>query len=147
MASELVPVFMPPLATVLAAAERQAGRALSEQEVVAIRDRSVAMMMKPADAERMSESRGFRDVDPEDCWADWHRLGVEHTGNGYLPKLVLTFAAYLLTACPPQRFASGHTFRCDAESARYVVRWEPCTGYDEDDFFFNPFGRYRFERA
>jgi hypothetical protein len=313
MASDLVPVFVPPLATLLAESEREAGRRLSEQQVEAIRDRATVVMMKPEDAERMAESRGFRDVDPEDCWADWHRLRVEHTGNGYLPKIVLclvgdsafgraaaelltaesieyevqerddrmrgafeasafrvepsltardldaierhdsvvyalssnygagaalaearrmleiggrlleagaagmkcessgiahgrgrwlelaqsadaealfrafvcypigdgddyyscglhllgrpdliaadpvfeddpaslvalfqTFASYLLTECPPKRFHSGHTFRCDAESPRYVVRWEPCRGYDEDDFFFNPFGRFRF---
>jgi hypothetical protein len=315
MASDLVPVFVPPLVTLLAATEREAGRRLTEEQVERIRDRATVVMMKPEDAERMAESRGFRDVDPEDCWADWHRLRVEHTGDGYLPKIVLclvgdaafgraaqalltaesvehevqgrddrmrgafeasasrvepslsaqdvdaidgqesvvyalgtnsgagaalaeakrrlelgrrlldagaagmkcessgiahgrerwlelassvdelalfrafvcypigegdeyyscglhllgkpdliaedptfsddpaslvelfqSFALYLLIECPPKRFHSGHTFRCDADSPRYVVRWEPCRGYDEDDFFFNPFGRYRFER-
>lgn len=318
MAPDLVALFMPPLATVLASAEREAGRPLTEVEVMAIRDRTVVMMVRPEIAEEMTASRGFRDVEPEDCWADWHRLRVEQTGRGYLPKLVLcavgdarfaaearallraesvehevrghddrmaeafqasafrvdrsltdadlaaidrhqsavyflsdsfgagaalsttrrmlalgarllqtggaamkcessgiahgrqrwlalaasaddaalfkafvqypigpvdegndyytcglhllgrpdliasdaatggdlvdavalfsTFALYLLTECAPGKFRSGHTFRLDGASPRYVVRWEPCGGYDEDDFFFNPFGRYRFER-
>jgi hypothetical protein len=312
MGSELVPVFIPPLATVLAATERQRGQALSEADVLAMRDGAAVIMMRTEDAERMTVSRGFRDVDPEDCWADWHRLRVEHTGNGYLPRFVLcvlgdgafgrtaaplleaagveheirgrdermsaafrassfaanppltatdlaaiegheaalyllsanfgagaalaearrmlalggrlleaggsamkcdsagiahgreqwralaeaadetalfrafvqypiqdgpdlhscglhllgkpdlissvlaggaeeaatlfpAFALYLLLECPPRRFASGHTFQADADSPRYRVRWEPCEGYEEDDYFFNPFGRYRFE--
>lgn len=312
VASDVVPVFIPPLATILAAAERQRGQALSEADVIAMRDAAAVIMMRAEDAERMAVSRGFRDVDPEDCWADWHRLRVEHTGNGCLPRLVLcvlgdatfgrtapalvesagvqhevrghdermsaafrasrlgadpsltaadlgaieghevvlyllsanfgagvalaearrmlalggrlleaggtamkcesagiahgrerwralaeaaddvalfrafvqyplqdgadlhscglhllgkpdliaaglaggaeeaaalfpAFALYLLLECPPGRFASGHTFQADARSPRYRVRWEPCRGYDEDDFFFNPFGRYRFE--
>jgi hypothetical protein len=271
--------------------------------------------MDPADAAKLAAERGFRDVEPEDCWADWHRLRVELTGNGFLPKLVLcmlgdagfgeraaailgqegiehevqprdprmprafaasafrvdpsftpdddaaiaqhesvvyflsenfgagaalevtrrmlglagqlfevggtamkcessgiahgrarwlehiqsgdvaallaafvsypigdgndlyscgmhllgrpdlivsdqvvsdahtaaalfaTFSQYLLLECTPGQFASGHTFRVDDDAARHVVRWEPCTGYDEDDFFFNPFGRYRFHVA
>jgi hypothetical protein len=315
VSSELVPVFIPPLAMVLGAAEREKGAPLSEPEVLALRDESTTMMMDPADAEQMAVSRGLRDVEPEDCWADWHRLRVEYSGKGYLPKFVLclvgdaafgehaakwlraegvehevegydarmvtafessacrvrpslgkpelaeishhesvvyvlsphftagqavteaarmlalgahllstgglamkcdssgiahgrerwgtlakspeaealfqafvrfpirseqdyytcgmhllgkpdliatdaamqgsarevlnlyeAFALYLLTECLPRHFASGHTFRCDEDSPRYVVRWEACTGYDEDDFFFNPFGRYRFER-
>jgi hypothetical protein len=58
--------------------------------------------------------------------------------------LFLTFALYLLSECPAGRFASGHTFRADADSPRYRVMWEECAGYAEDDLFFNPFGRWRF---
>jgi hypothetical protein len=314
MSSELVPLFMPSLAAMLAAAEQEKGAPLTEQEVIALRDGAVVMMVTPDGADSMAVSRGYRDVDPEDCWADWHRLRVEQSGKGYLPKIVLcvvgdaafggiaaelltaesvecevtehdermtkafrasacrvapsftdeefsvierhdsvvyalgcnfgagaalaearrmlelgarllqsggvamkcesagiahgrarwlalakdesnealfhafvrypiggeedfyscglhllgrpdlivsrvaveenpmvavnlfqTFALYLLTECPPNRFASGHTFRCDQGSPDYVVRWEPCHGYAEDDFFFNPFGRYRFQ--
>lgn len=323
MASDdLEMVFVPPLATILAACEKQRGRPLTEPEVVAVRDRATVVATPRSAVVKLSATRGFRDVDPEDCWADWHRLRVEHTGNGCLPKIVLCvlgdaafgrragallvakgvehevqardarmgtsfgaseprvdpsmraddlqaierhgcvvyvlsenfgaaaapgaassslalgaslleaggvamkcessgiahgrarwlelatdarpegkdgwwallrayvqlpidtgrdyytcglhllgrpdliashqsvdanasecarlfhqFAMCLLVECPPKRFASGHTFRCDADTPRFVVRWEPCHGYDEDEFFFNPFGRYRFERS
>lgn len=322
----LVPVFVPPLAMWLARAEAVKGSRLTETEVVRVRDGAVCMMMAPAEAAKLAESRGYRDVEPEDCWADWHRLRVQVTGNGYLPKVVLcvlgkddlqsqcepileregiehewsehdgrmerafrasacrydpsltdkdltrvgrhvkvlyvssknftaqegpamsrsflllgrrllkagglalkyessgiahgrsrwlelareaegdnfwptlfrayvqlpiqqgddyytcglhllgqpdlivsatllreahgpkdpawaavdlfrAFALYLLAECPPSRFASGHTFSLGAESPRFRVVWEECTGYDEDDFFFNPFGRWRFTEA
>jgi hypothetical protein len=316
MASDLVPVFVPPLAMVLGAAEREKARPLTETEVLEIRDRSGAVMAPPEVAEQMTASRGYRDVEPEDCWADWHRLRVEYSGLGYLPKFVLcvlgdaafaktarallgaesvehevrgrdermgtafraaafrsdpsltkrdlaaidrhqsavyflsknfgagaalstarrmlalgarlldaggtamkcessgiahgrarwralakrgddealfhafvqypigpvrndyytcglhllgtpdlvaskaalagkpaasgtlfsSFALYLLTECAPGAFRSGHRFRLDSGAPPYTLRWEPCRGYDEDDFFFNSFGRYRFAR-
>jgi hypothetical protein len=320
----LVPVFMPALAIVLAGAESSKGRRLTEAEVLRIRDNAPCVTMEPEDAAKMAESRGYRDVEPENCWADWHRLRVQFTGYGFLPKLVLcflgsaelesrcghlldaegiehewrehddrmmsafqsaacrcdpsltsddvasidehsrvlyvlssnfkaqdgpsvsrrflrlggrlleagalamkcessgiahgrarwlelaqeargdnawsallrgyvqlpiqkgddyhtcglhllgqpdliasgalmreacgsthdevwtavdhfrAFANYLLAECTPGRFASGHTFSLNAAAPRFRVIWEECTGYDEDDFFFNPFGRWRF---
>ncbi len=41
---ELVPVFIPPLAMLLVAAEKRKGGALTEAEVVAIRNRGVCMI-------------------------------------------------------------------------------------------------------
>src|SRR5687767_14323381 len=87
--TNLVPVFIPPLATFLAHAEKVKGSRLTESEVVRIRDKAVCMMMAREDAAKLVESRGYRDVEPENCWADWHRLRVELTGNGYLPKIVM----------------------------------------------------------
>jgi hypothetical protein len=317
---DLLPVFIPPLALVLANAAKQKGSDLGRDEVEAIRDRAMCMMMKRADAKTLEASRGFRDIEPEDAWADWHRLKVEVTGKGYLPKLILcvvgdapfaeraktllareavehevrdadprmrksfeasafrlepsldegdlaavanhthvlyalspnftagaaiatsqrflalgarmldecggaamkiessgiahgrtkwlalarastgndpddamaaavrafvqfpvgdakdfwtcgmhllgrpdfvvardvlepreaarlfdTFAVYLLAECGDERhFSSGNTFRCDTESPRLRATWEACEDYEEDEFFFNPFGRYRF---
>lgn len=62
-------------------------------------------------------------------------------------RLFHAFALYLLAECPEGSFRSGNTFRCDATSPRFRVMNESCTGYDEDDFFFNPFGRWRFEEV
>jgi hypothetical protein len=288
--------------------------------MVRIRDEAPCIMMEAADAEKLIETRGYRDVEPENCWADWHRLRVEMTGHGFLPKMILClvgdqsfkkkaqsilessgvehewrehdsrirsafeaaafrleptlgaeelkkigehacvlyvvsknftarqapvesraflrlgaklldaggiamkcessgiahgrehwiqladqarlkadpnrwpalfrafvqmpitsdddfytcgmhllgkpdliaertlgadsvvdlfgiFAIYLLADCPEGKFYSGHTFSLDAQSLRFRVQWEPCTGYDEDEFFFNPFGRWRFTRS
>lgn len=320
----VIPVFIPPLATWLAQAEVTKGSRLTEAEVVRIRDGAVCMMMTAADADKLIKTRGYRDVEPENCWADWHRLRVQLTGNGFLPKIVLcilgdgnlesrcrpileaegvehewsdrdermaqafeasalridptlkaedlasianhakvlyvlsknftaregtavsrsflrlggrlleaggvalkcestgiahgrsrwldlareaesdgcwsallrafvqlpiqngddlyscgmhllgkpdlivsetllreahdstegqgweavelfgVFALYLLSECREGQFASGHTFSVSGEAPRYRVFWEECTGYDENEFFFNPFGRWRF---
>src|SRR5262245_13409036 len=86
---QLVPVFIPPLATLLARAEQVKGTALTETEIARIRDKASCIMMAVNDAKKMEERRGYRDVDPENCWADWHRLRIQLTGKGYLPKIVL----------------------------------------------------------
>ena len=91
MSSEpaLIPVFVPPLASVLALAENKKGAALGAAEVESIRDKSACIMMESAEAEKMAQARGFVDVNPKNCWADWHRLRAQMTGKGYLPKIVL----------------------------------------------------------
>jgi hypothetical protein len=59
-------------------------------------------------------------------------------------RLFETFALYLLMECPVGKFASGHTFGVASGAPRYRLAWEPCNSYPEDDYFFNPFGRWRF---
>ena len=86
---QLVPVFMPPLAALLSRAEDLKGSPLTETEVVRIRDAATCIMMEVVDASQLDTTRGYRDVIPENCWADWHRLRTEMTGKGYLPKIVL----------------------------------------------------------
>lgn len=44
---------------------------------------------------------------------------------------------------PPLREGDG--FRLDHSSSRRIVRHVPCTRYEDDDFFFNPFGYFRLE--
>jgi hypothetical protein len=87
----------------LARAEQSKGSALTEPEVIAIRNKSVCMMMPPAEADNLTRSRGFVDVNPENCWADWHRLRVQMTGQGYLPRIVLCIPGNddLRTRCEP----------------------------------------------
>lgn len=320
--ADVVPVFMPPLAVMLAHAEEQKGEPLTETEVQKLRDGAVCMNLRREHAEQMREKRGYRDVNPEDCWADWHRARVDVIGRGYRPKLVLclvgpkafetkaralmqtreiehefrgadarmreafefsrlgaspdltaseldliarhkcvlylvgpnypspaaletvvplfglaaelldlgatglkcessglahgthnwralfaaiadasdprarwgalfdalvqfplgdktdtftcgmhllgkpdliaaegvlplqelvrlfrTFGVYQLAECVPGAFASGHTFSTSASAPRFRATWEPCRGYDEDDLFFNPYGRWRLVRA
>jgi hypothetical protein len=84
----IVPVFMPPLAATLVRAEHLKGAPLTESEVQRLRDRAPCIMMTQADADRITEGRGYRDVNPENYWADWHRLRVQMTGHGDLPQLV-----------------------------------------------------------
>src|SRR4051794_19931364 len=85
----LIPVFMPSLAVVLAAAEGKKGSALTPAEIVSIRDKSPCIMMESAAAAKLAESRGYIDVNSENAWSDWHRLRVQISGNGYLPKIIL----------------------------------------------------------
>jgi hypothetical protein len=68
---DLVPVLMPPLATMLAQHEREKGSPLTEEEVLAVRGKSVVMMMRRSIADQMAQKRGFRDIDPQKCWQEW----------------------------------------------------------------------------
>jgi hypothetical protein len=47
---------------------------------------------------------------------------------------------YLLTEKPARGLRPGETFRPSAEHPRRVLRLRPCERYEEDDFFFNPYG-------
>lgn len=68
---DLVPVFMPALIVLLVHAEDRKGVPLTKDEVHAIRDRAACIMMEADDARTMRDSRGCRDIDPENCWHDW----------------------------------------------------------------------------
>ena len=74
---ELTPVFMPALSTLLIAAEDEKGAPLDEAEVLEIRDSATCIMMQQADAAKMTESRGYLDIDPENGWYDWQKLRRE----------------------------------------------------------------------
>ena len=87
--TELKPVFTPPLAELLSQAEKNKGSTLTEAEAHQVRDRGICVMMSAEHAQRMDQSRGYSDVDPENCIADWNRMRVQITGDGYLPKLIL----------------------------------------------------------
>jgi hypothetical protein len=72
----LVPVFIPPLVTVLAHAEAQKPGPLTQAEVLAIRDRSVCLMLPEEQARALIARRG-PDIDPDNCWADWQQIREE----------------------------------------------------------------------
>lgn len=86
---ELVPVFTPPLAQMLALAERQKGAPLTEDEAIAVRDKSQCIMLPVSKSQQLAKRLGYNDVYPENCFSDWNsRLRAEIT-NGYLPKIIL----------------------------------------------------------
>jgi hypothetical protein len=66
----LVPVFMPALVVLLVHEERKKGSPLTRDEVIAIRDRGVCMMVKQSMAIQMAAKRGY-DIDPESAWEEW----------------------------------------------------------------------------
>lgn len=81
---ELIPVFMPALVVLLVHAEDKKGTPLSKEEVFAIRDKALCIMMDVADAQKMNESRGYADIDPENCWYDWQ---IARREMGRVPDL------------------------------------------------------------
>lgn len=74
---ELVPVFVPALSAVLLSAEDKKGEPLTYDEVIRIRDESPCIMMSVDDLQKMVASRGYEDIDPENCWHDWQYLRRE----------------------------------------------------------------------
>jgi uncharacterized protein YegJ (DUF2314 family) len=68
----------------LVCAEDEKGTPLSRDEVLHIRDEAACIMMQLEDARKMDESRGYRDIDPTNCWFEWQKLRRE---LGRLPEL------------------------------------------------------------
>lgn len=64
-------VHVPSLVATLWAAEKEKGAPLTEQEVLDIRDNSPAIAMRPSELQEVEASRGYQDIDPEQCWAEW----------------------------------------------------------------------------
>lgn len=73
----LVPLFIPALCTLLIHAEDAKGSPLGEAEVLEIRDDAAVIMMSPDAIAKTAESRGYADIDPENCWYDWQMLRRE----------------------------------------------------------------------
>lgn len=84
---DIVIVFIPSLGETLEHAQQLKGSPLTESEILKIRDTSQCIAMERADAIKGREELGFIDVDPENCWTDWHRFLSDRTGTG--PLIVL----------------------------------------------------------
>jgi hypothetical protein len=67
-------VFVPSLAALLFHAERLNGAALTEAQVLAIRDRSMVMVVPHSKAHAVQERRGYADIDAADAWNSWLKL-------------------------------------------------------------------------
>jgi len=78
-----------------------------------------------------------------------HNLGLpDATVSVRLPsndaaQLLETFLLYLLFEQP--NLKSGHTFSINAQTPRYRLRLAPCTFYEADDPFYNPYGMWTLE--
>lgn len=71
---KLVQIFNPSLAALLLAAENDKGSPLTEDEVIAIRNSATVMMVPEESAAEMSKKRGYKDIDPDNCWKEWCEL-------------------------------------------------------------------------
>ena len=72
----LIPVFMPALVVLLAHDERAKGTPLTRDEVLAIRDRGVCIMLPQSMAVEMADKRGYDDIDPKFAWEQWQEVRV-----------------------------------------------------------------------
>lgn len=77
MTDDLVPSFTPALIAILLNRENAKGEPLTEQEVIEIRDSSVAIMVPRSMERALAASRGYDDIDPENVWAEWQRRRVD----------------------------------------------------------------------
>lgn len=69
--SNLAYVFVPALVVLLTAAERKAGRPLTQAEVEQITSGGACITMQHRVAQEMERKRGYADIDPEQAWAQW----------------------------------------------------------------------------
>lgn len=71
---ELVPVFVPSLGSLLAEMEQRNKSPLTQEEVLAVRDRAICIALRRSVAQEMEKRRGYRDIAPENCWEEWLEL-------------------------------------------------------------------------
>ena len=77
----LVRVAIPPLVAILLHHEKAKGEPLTQEEVVAIRDRAVCMTVPYSVAADVEEKRGYPDIRLEHPWEDWSAVrGQLHSG-------------------------------------------------------------------
>ena len=95
MTQESLPLFIPSLVALLAANESKKGIPLTEVEVIQIRD-SAQVVMSPVDVyKKVSDERGYDDIDPELVWEEWKRVRLT----------LINSSAQQVDA--PERFAPG----------------------------------------
>ena len=73
-AVEPVPVFMPALVALLTALEDDKGRALTEEEVLKVRDNGSCISMEGKDVIKFERTRGYADLEPALLWQQWQAL-------------------------------------------------------------------------
>lgn len=64
-------VFVPSLVSILYHHEQLKGDALTEAEVLSIRDKSIVIALPVDEAQKMTQARGYTDIASEDCWRQW----------------------------------------------------------------------------
>ncbi|RWC50761.1 MAG: hypothetical protein EOS55_02255 [Mesorhizobium sp.] len=72
---------VPSLVATLLNRERTKGSPLTEEEVIQIRDNCPAIAVPFDVVRQMDESRGYLDIDPENCWEEWQLARKELTDN------------------------------------------------------------------
>jgi hypothetical protein len=78
---ELVICPVPSLVATLLNRERTKGSPLTKEEVIQIRDNCEAIAVPRDVARQMDESRGYRDINPENCWEEWQQARKALAGS------------------------------------------------------------------
>lgn len=69
--SELEILFMPSLLELLILSENNKGVPLTEEEVLNICSNAIGIFVSKDRAVKFQESRGYIDINPENCWVEW----------------------------------------------------------------------------
>ena len=77
----LVITCVPSLVATLLHHEQKKGSALTEHEVLAIRDGCAAIALPRSDVAKLAAARGYDDIDPERCWEQWQQVRSELHGK------------------------------------------------------------------
>lgn len=72
--TDLIPVFIPSLVSVLMGRELDKGGPLTKREVIAIRDQSTTILLRMSEAVGLDTKRGYNDVNAASCWESWQKL-------------------------------------------------------------------------
>lgn len=62
---------IPSLISILVNREEEKGSALTEEEVIEIRNGCKAVAMPRDVAAKIDAERGYKDIDPVRCWEEW----------------------------------------------------------------------------
>jgi|HubBroStandDraft_4_1064222.scaffolds.fasta_scaffold564693_2 hypothetical protein len=68
---DMIFVFIPSLVALLLAEEEKKGLPLIEDEVIHIRNNALGMNIPRNALAPLEEGRGYKDIDPENCWIEW----------------------------------------------------------------------------
>ena len=68
---DLVFLFLPSLIATLVHHEDKKGAPLTREDVLSIRDKCKVEAVTPEVYQQVSQKRGYDDIDPENCWAEW----------------------------------------------------------------------------
>ncbi|MGF1733692.1 hypothetical protein [Photobacterium kasasachensis] len=71
---ELVVVPVPALVAVLLNKEKEKGSLLTEDEVLKVLDNADSIVMPRHALEKVEQSRGYIDIDPEHAWEEWKSI-------------------------------------------------------------------------
>jgi hypothetical protein len=77
MNDDLILTPVPALVAVLLAKEKEKGEPLTQDEVERIRDQAECIAMPRDVREKVDESRGYQDIDPEKVWVEWQKVRKE----------------------------------------------------------------------
>ncbi len=65
-------IFLPSLLYLLEFKYNEKGSDLTEEEVIEIRDNAIGMTIRASVLRKIEQSQRYRDIDPENCWAEWN---------------------------------------------------------------------------